>query len=239
MSEKIQIIAAPGVSVIEIREGKAAEIKEPAKVNITGVLGAPFEYLDSSKLSDQKPEKSHVLINADKGTIILIIDEKDHYQSKITGALELFEDLVAFKINTEERRNNSDLIRFLKRTKFYFPDPEFHQKFLEKIQKFSASVTTAIKDERDNGGNSINSIEKKVTAELGPLKFKLEMPVYRGYPKVSFEVEVCLDPTDKAINFYLESVELFTLIKELKEQYLTEEVERLKNKFACSYIRVS
>jgi len=239
MSEKIQIIAGPGASVVEIREGKALELREPVKINISGTLSAPYDFLDSGKLAFHNPLASHVLIDADKGTLMLISDETNHYQAKIFGSLTLFEDLVAFEINTDRKRTNQELIRFLKRVKFYFPDPLQHTGFLEKIQKFSASVQTMIKDERDNGGNSINAIEKKVTSELGQLKFKLELPIYKGYPKVAFEVEVCLDPTDKAINFFLESVELFTLIKEKKEQYINEEVEKLKAKFACSYIRLS
>jgi hypothetical protein len=69
------------IIIRETNEVNELEIKAPIKVALSGVLGAPFEFL--SKRLDQ-PEQinqkyCHILINREAMTITLIIWEYDEY----------------------------------------------------------------------------------------------------------------------------------------------------------------
>src|ERR1035437_8382391 len=94
-TEKIQVNFAEGQTKGEIiiREGTAlAElpIKAPVKIAITGVIGAPVEFLLKriSELDQINQKKCHVLIDREKISITLIASEDDEYLTgKVIGVL--------------------------------------------------------------------------------------------------------------------------------------------------------
>jgi hypothetical protein len=223
---------------LTLREGKALELREETSVKIAGTLKAPYQFLDSSKIQAYKHNEAHLLVDRLKGTLMLLLNERSHYKDNIFGELKIFEPLKAFKINEDFLYSTKDLIRLLKRNKFYFESASDHEDFLTKLNNFSASINTKIKDAKDKSGSTISSIEKEVTSSTGAPMFKLKIPVYQGYPPIVFKVEVCLDATDSSISFFLESPELFEQIDKLKQEYLDDELAKFKGAFMLSIVEI-
>jgi hypothetical protein len=58
------------------------------------------------------------------------------------------------------------------------------------------------------------------------LNFNLLMPIYVGYTKHKFDVEICLDVRSRSISLWLESVELKELMDSETEKIMTTEIGR-------------
>jgi hypothetical protein len=84
-NEKLVLNFAEGTNKAEliIREGAAVkqlEPKAPVKTDITGVIGVVQEYLKKRINTGQfKQERSYIIVNRDKITIKLVINEDDEY----------------------------------------------------------------------------------------------------------------------------------------------------------------
>lgn len=69
---------------VTIREGKAIELKEPVKVNISGTIDAPARWLEARH--DCLTEKiCHVLVDREAMTVSLRCNENDHYGTSVTA----------------------------------------------------------------------------------------------------------------------------------------------------------
>lgn len=232
-------LLAQGVKELVLREGKAADLFNPRIVSITGVLAAPYQFLDSAKLSNYDAQRSHILVNLEDKRITLNLHETEHFMHQVTGVLVPFSDLDAFGINEDKRFTHRDMVQLFKKYKFYFASPDEHAAFLKNFENFNAKVTKDIKDARENSGNSTKSISTIVDSAFKEAPtFKLNIPLFKGYPKILFTVELCLDADDGRVVFFLESGDLFKLEKELAEQYIGDQLTLLKDKFACSQVHV-
>lgn len=229
-----------GVKELVIREGKAADLFNPRTVSITGILAAPRQFLSSSKIDNYDQKLSHVLVDQDNKSIILKLHETDHHQHVIEGRLTTYADLDDLEINTGNKLTHRELVQLLKKYKFYFADVQQHSVFLHNMENFKAKVTKQIEDVRQNNGNRSTGFNVIVeNAMKDAPTFDLLIPLFKGYPKVKFTVEVCLDATDANVVFYFESQDLFQLEKELAEKYIGDELVALDGMFKCSQVFTS
>lgn len=220
-------LAGDGVKEIIVREGDALIIRETKKVQLEGTVSAPSEFYKKRK-SEHHVLGSHVLFNKDKGTIVLIVDEKDYYHTTVTGTLEEAIDLKKFGINTTKTFTVKELMTFLKMNRFHFLDKDANMKIVNNLQKFSANVTQALVDESSTRGDMTQSLAVKVTTNLD-LNFSLKMPIYKGFKEHKFQVEICFEIRDKAVSIWLESVELKELMDAEKENIFKLELENFKD----------
>jgi len=106
-TEKLQINLGAGVTKVEVilREGQAVEElepKAPIKTKLSGVIGAPVEYLKKRVETGQfTQERSHLIVNREAIKLSLVINEDDEYtRGQIDGTLEFHPKFVEFGINT-------------------------------------------------------------------------------------------------------------------------------------------
>ncbi len=255
--KKIEITEA--TKELLIREGKAQELRDPRTIEIAGILRAPFEFLekkisgtnaavmgsglDLSMTEDStiyNARRSTVLVDTQGGKLTLILNEKDHFSDKIIGVLKEAPEWQEFNINEDDKfMSLNDVIKLIKRNKFKFADAEKHGEFLQNLMTFNARVTTNIQQHRNANGNSLDLMQRTVDENKNAPEFKLNVPIYEGYPKKVFSVQTCLDATSGSIRFYFESVELYELLDSEKEKAIADELAIFQEKFNCSVVRVS
>jgi hypothetical protein len=221
---------------IVIRKGTALEPKAEKSITIKGTLQAPFQFLDGK---NPDPAKSHILIAADKGEIVLHIQDTDPYtEHVITGKLEQDSILKLFAINSDKRWSVQEFLKFIKTMRFYFSDKSAHQQLIESLQKWSIKVERVITEHNDNKGNSNFQLETKVREVELISKFDLTIPIFQGYEKMKFTVEIGLDPKNTAVQLYLISDEMIELEIGQREKLISSELAKFDS-FACSKVYIS
>jgi hypothetical protein len=237
MEQKIEVKANENGET-RLLTGTVLNEKAPHSIEISGVLGAPAQFL-KDKSKNYKQANCHALVEEREGRITFIGNDKDPYSRDIvTGKLTRAKVLEAFSINTGNLRTVTEMVTFLKRNRFWFSSADEHAAILKNLQNFSATVTAKIAQSQNNNGSASNSWEREVGNIDWNREFVLNIPVYEGYPNKLFRVEVVVDATDRAVKFALESTELYELDLTLKAELIKSEIEPLV-KFGCSIVYIN
>lgn len=225
----------PGEYVI--RKGDALEAKAPKAINLVGVLAAPAQFLAGKTIDDKQ---AHLKIFNYEGKLELVIQDTDPYTTHtIVGSLTKDQILQQFKINSDTRWSVAEFLKFIKTMRFYFADRPAHDALIQSIQKWSVKVERVIVEHNDNKGNSNFQLETKVQAVDGLIhKFDLNVPIFQGYPKVKFTVEIGLDPKNTQVMLYLISDDLIELEIGQREGAIKDQLEQLKA-YAFSKVVIS
>lgn len=240
MSKETHFHLPMGQPEIVVREGAAETIVYPKGININGILAAPHQFYEG-KIPKLNALDCHILIEKDKGTITLIVHDTDNRgsSSSIKGALKPDNVLSSWMINTENHRwTVSSLIKQLMMYKSFFADRNECETMIKSLRNWSASIETVIRQHNDNTGNSLSVLEKKVRDVELKNKFVLHIPIFQGYPKEKFTVEIGLDPKSNAVEIFLYSEELFALTIDRRESILGAELA-LFEEFQCSKVVLS
>lgn len=227
--KQLNVTAGPGVSELIIREGSATEpIRSPKSINIVGILDAPFQFWQSrTKQYDHKDV--HLLVRKDVGSLELHInDTSPTTEHVIKGAVKRNPVLNEFKINTEARWGVREFVKFIRTMRYYFADPAECNAMVESLNKWEAKVETVIKEFNNQNGSSLTMLEKKVGEVQLKTKFNLSIPIFQGYAKDKFTVEIGLDPKNTSVDLYLISDELYELEINRREAIVESAVEQFK-----------
>jgi hypothetical protein len=216
-----------GVKELIVREGQAEIIREPLKVELSGTIKAPGDFFANRK-EDLKENECHVVYSKTDGKIVLTTDEGNYYGSRVTGSLRKNPDLVAFGINSGKMWSIKDLMQKLKMSRAFFPDKDECLNIVTNLSKSKIKVDTILEQETSNSGSSKNNIEVSVKSEFN-LFFGLELPVFVGFDKKKFKTEICLNVRDKAVEFWLESVELEEILQSEMESIMNAEIKKFGN----------
>lgn len=208
----------------------------PLPVGIQGNIHAPAEYFAKRKnaIADKK-DSTHVLVNLAENTVLLVVDEENPYNAhKIKGSLLINPEFTAWGINTDTTLAKKGMIDLIKPRRFHFANKEKHASLLISFQNFAGKVEKTFEDSNDFKGNKKKLEEYSATfktyAADGSLegrfdnKFTLELPIFVGFPKVTFDVELCLDPTDMGLKFFLQSLDLYEKMAVAQEAAIKEAI---------------
>lgn len=168
--------------------------------------------------------RSIVEVDKAKGTIVLLLDPENPFAGKISGSLELTDDIKEFGINGNKEYNRVQLVKLLRFSKRYFETPEKHEKVLTAFQGLEAKISVELADKSDNRGNK-EAMVKTVAQNNLPNDFILQIPVFKGIEPFKFRVEICFDYTEGGFTFWFESPELKELIDAKKEEIFKEQLK--------------
>jgi len=237
---EIKVTAAPGVSEITVRKGEALEARPLKAIKIDGILSAPIQFLNGKK--DYFIDKilfCHLLIFIDLGKLELHLQDTDPYtEHVITGKLTKDKAAELFKINSDKRWSVSEFLKFIRTVKYYFAEPSEQAALIESLQKWNAKIETVIKQHNDQSGNSLAMLEQKVNDVTLKRKFNLNIPIFQGFDKQTFTVEIGLEPKNTSVELYLISDELFELEARLRESLMAKAIAEFDG-WAFSKIQVS
>ena len=175
-----------------LRKGEALPVKEPKAVNITGQIDAPARWIEVRKNTCEWLA-SHVITDREGFTITLVTDERNHYRDTIQGKLELSEEIKRFGINSGEYISAFEMSDLIKKNRSFFQSTTEAMKLVSELRNFKAKVDKEIEASDDKRGNRRILAAQVVESNL-PDSFKIEIPVFKGQPKVTLEVEVEVNP---------------------------------------------
>lgn len=236
MNQKIELKTSEDQKELIIREGKALELKEPLVMNITGDIDTVKNFVKkryatgptsividgenptviplSTTNSLQAIDKDLAVVTFDKKNLSISLDvnPQDFYGPKVTGKMEISDELKLFSINDASGIFSRDqLVKLLRYNKRFFTDAIVHDKVLKAFQNLSLTGNTQLNAGSDNRGNKNAEFKKTIDSQNIPTTFYLTLPIFKGQPAVKFLVEICLDSSESSVIFWFESVELAEL----------------------------
>lgn len=208
--------------------GKATEpLPIPKAVKIDGIVNAPRLFVQK-RAAFISPSLAHVLVDRINRTITLVTDETNPINKVVTGELEIDPDLAAFTINGNKMYTVKELADLLRLRRQFFRDRDGHTKIMKELGNFSAKTNIEFKDADDRKGNA-EELRKRVSDINLALEFTLNVPVYKGFEKMTFHVEILADVTDGGVRLWLESVELAELLKTELDRIFAVEIAGLQD----------
>lgn len=177
-----------------IRFGDALPLKEPKYVSIHGTIDAPARWVEKRK-DDIVSADAHILVDRDRMTITLNTDENNFYSDQIVGTLTLSTEMQEFGINTGEYMSCFDMADRIKQLRTYFETQQDAMKLVTELRNFKAKIDKELELSDDKRGNQKIMRAQTVESNL-PKSFKVNMPIFKGTEKRTFEVEVEINPND-------------------------------------------
>lgn len=233
-TEKIQINLGEGVTNAEVilREGAAPKVldpKEPIKTNISGVIGAPFEYLSKRLGTGQfTQERSHIIVDRENISITLVINEDDFYSTGIvTGTLEFHPKFIEFGINSGRSWTPVELGTFLKMNRTFFPDKTVNMKLVSDLMNFTATVNNKIERSVKESGDRTDNFAQVVNSNL-PASFNVAMPIFKGMPTEDIEVETFARVDGREVAFVLLSPGANQALEEIRDKAIDVQIEQIR-----------
>lgn len=177
-----------------IRFGDALPLKEPKYVSIHGTIDAPARWVEKRK-DDIVSADAHILVDRDHMTITLNTDENNFYSDQIVGTLTLSTEMQEFGINTGEYMSCFDMADRIKQLRTYFETQQDAMKLVTELRNFKAKIDKELELSDDKRGNQKILRAQTVDSNL-PKSFNVNMPIFKGTEKRTFEVEVEINPND-------------------------------------------
>lgn len=233
-TEKIQINLGEGVTNAEVilREGIAPKVldpKEPIKTNISGVIGAPFEYLSKRLGTGQfTQERSHIIVDREDISITLVINEDDFYNAGIvTGKLEFHPKFIEFWINNGKVWSPGELGAFLKMNRTFFPDKTVNMKLVSDLMNFTATVNNKIERSVKESGGRTDNFAQVVSSNL-PASFNVAMPIFKGMQTEGIEIETFAHINGREVAFVLLSPGANQALEETRDKAIDVQIEQIR-----------
>jgi hypothetical protein len=236
-NEKLQVNLGDGVTKAELilREGQAVQElapKAPVKINLSGVIGAPVEFL-TKRLSEEdqiNPKRCHVIVNRENLTITFVTAENDDYLSgKVVGSLSLHPKFEEFGINNKRKTwEPSELGQYFKMNRAFFPNRDENMKLVSDLKNFSATVNSSMDRQTKENGSMKMSYGQVVNSNL-PEAFTLELPIFKGVPATTVQVEVYATVDGSDVYLQLFSPAANQIIEEMRDKVIDEEVAKIRS----------
>lgn len=220
----IKVTTDTGVKELVVRQGEAKKIYEPTRQNINGAISAPAAFM---AVRGYKKETDHVIYSraGAEPYISFIYNERLPEGGSISGALKQNPDLQSiFSLRNTETWTTRDLAQHLKRNRVFFRDKDENAKIVTLLNNFQASIQTEVEQSQDTRGNKKQLVDKTVKSNV-PVEFTLEMPIYVGFDKKTFRVEICFDTTDSSVRCWMESAELQELTVLERDRIINEQLK--------------
>lgn len=222
---------APGESqkLLVIRHDEPLPHREPTPVTIEGIITTPSEFL--AKRGDQcDPKKCYVIFSKKGLSITFVVNESDHFKTRITGTLKLAPFLKGLKINSDSGYTIKELAAALKFQRMHFKNKVDHKNLMFTLENFTAKVETVKGEANDHKGDKKKFVNEKIVqfGESSNLDFVLLTQIFEGGPKVEVPIRVDMEPRDGDVNLFLMYDELEEDKESAVEEIFTTEMEKFK-----------
>ena len=233
-NEKLQIVTGDtGKAEIVIREVNKVnelEVKPPLKINIAGTLTAPYEFLSKriSEADQINQKRCHIIVNREQLNICLYTSEHDQYNNgSIIGCLEFHPAYTDFGINSSKVWTPSELGMFFKMNRAFFTTKEDNMRLVTDLMNFKASVDNKIERSMKETGDRTDNFAQVVNSNL-PKAFNLVIPIFKGMPKETIEVETFARVNGREVSFVLLSPGAQQIVEEVRDKVINEQISRIR-----------
>ena len=192
----VNIAEYKGEKPIEVivRKGEAApqakplETKAPEKIDISGVIATPLEWL-KKRVETIEQNEAHIEVDREALTITLVVNERDYYnKAKIIGKIAFSEQFLAFGINSDKGWVPAKLGQFIRLNRGVFDDKEKCATLVSLLKGFQATCNAKIQKQQDPSGSRAEIYQQEVSSNL-PKSFTVNIPIFKGTAKQAIEVE--------------------------------------------------
>jgi hypothetical protein len=208
-----------------IRFGEALPLKEPKAVSISGTIDTPARWVEKRKDGIAQAD-AHVLVDRDKMSITLNIDENSAYSDQVTGTLTLSSEMQEFGINTGEYMSCFDMSDRIKQLRSYFETQQEAMKLVSELRNFKAKIDKELELSDDKRGNQRILKSQFVESNL-PKDFKIQLPIFKGMKKETIQVEVEINPND--LSCTLVSPEAHDIVIQQRDVHMDAVIDRIKD----------
>jgi len=234
-NEKLQMTFAEGFTkgelvIREVSEVNELKVREPLKLDITGVIGTVAEFL--SKRNDQSDQinqkRCHVLVNRENISISLITNENDIYLTNfIGGKLEEHPSFKKFGINSAKVWTPTELGLFFKMNRAFFPDKTENMKLVTELMNFTAKVNNSIDRSVKENGDRTDNFSQVVNSNL-PASFTLTIPIFKGTQAETLEIETFAQVSGRDVSFVLLSPSANQTIEDIRDKVIDEQLSNIR-----------
>lgn len=216
---------------IEYRNAPARKVLDegaPVKTEIRGTISSVSRYLDKRiNLTDK--ENAVILVDRENVKIKLIINMDDPYRRGfVEGVLEFDPRFEAFGINnTSQAWQPVPLAMFMKMNRSFFTSKEENMKYVSTLMNYKATIEQKVERNRNEKGDITDNFQQVVNSNL-PQVFHLSIPIFKGYPKESIEVETFANVDGRDVRFALLSPGANDTLEDLRDKAIDEELEEIK-----------
>lgn len=233
-NEKLQINLTEGCNKAEIilREGianKELEPKAPVKTNLSGTINSVLEYLSKRLTAKQFEQKDcYIVVDRDKISIELIINESDEYRrGRVFGKLEYSPKFLEFGINEPYAWKPADLGMFIKMNRSYFQSREDNMKLVSCLMNYTAEINSKVEKAIAENGNRGDCFSQVVNSNL-PASFNVFLPIFKGMPAESLEIETFAYVNGREITFQLLSPGAKSVLEDIRNKIIDEQLQAIK-----------
>lgn len=233
-TENIIINPAAGAKTTEIilREGRAPMMLEPqppVKMNITGTIGSVVEFLTKRLNTDQFYQGDcHILVDRKNVEITLVINESSAYdRGTIVGKLSYNPKFVEFGINRDKVWTPTELGMFIKMNRAFFVDRKTNMELVSTLMNFTATINNKIDRSIQENGNRADNFAQVVNSNL-PTSFTIQMPIFKGMPAETIEIETFAHVNGRDVAFILLSPGAQVTLEDLRDKVIDEEVVKIR-----------
>lgn len=235
-TEKMQLNFAPGtekaeVIIREVSDVNELRVKKPIRIELTGTIGAPYEFL--SKRNDQ-PEQinqklCHIIVDRENITITLITNESDEYtRGEIVGQLKFNPKFNEFGINTGKAWSPTQLGMYFKMNRSFFTSKEDNMKLVSELMNFTATVNNSIQRAANEKGDRSDNFDQVVNSNL-PKSFNLVIPIFKGSKAETIEVETFAQVNGREVSFTLLSPGAQAVMEDIRDKVIDDQIDQIKD----------
>lgn len=217
---------------VTLREGPAPQLldpKPPVVINLKGTIGSVVEFLSKRLNTGQfSLSDSHVLVDREKVSITLVINETDFYtRGKIVGQLAYNPKFVEFGINGGKVWTPIELGMFFKMNRAFFIDRKTNMELVSTLMNFTATVNHKIERTMTENGNRTENFAQVVNSNLPPV-FSVQMPIFKGMPPEIIEVETIAQVNGREVALVLLSPAAQVALEDLRDKVIDEEINKIR-----------
>ena len=224
MEPKIEITATEKELILREGDASSAIDTRPRVKEISGTIETPNLWIRKRK-AEIIQDTSHIQVDRDKMTITLFIGDKSQYQDIITGKLDMHPKFVKFGINKGQYRSSFEMAELIKMNRSFFDNHSVAMELVSALKNLKAKVAQNIEKADNNRGDKTQVFQQTVESNV-PTTFKLNIPLFKGMPTQSIEVEVYFKPEDMTCT--LVSPHANDLIEEQSDLILDGQLEQIE-----------
>lgn len=212
----------------ELAEHKAT-IKGKIKVKVSGVISTPFDWLEK-RIDTVDQKKANILVDREKMTITLTVNEDDEYKKGVlSGSVEFSDSYLKLGINNPEAAfAPAKLGQLLRLNRGIFADKEECMRLVSVLKNFVANAKAEIQKQKDPSGSTADVYRCQVESNL-PKSFTVNIPIFKGTAKQAIEVEFDHYLVNGEVLLQLVSPGANEVAEEYRDMCLDEVLAKIKN----------
>lgn len=235
-NEKLEVVLNNNAPEVNLRTGSLVDLPKIKRNSLSGTITAPASFFKDKYLNQTVDRQGIPVMYHEKDMLLefsyseMTITYNENISTSeggvtVSGKLSLEPDLKSLKINENHVYSPRELSDKIKMLPSLFEKREEWADLVKNLRNFSAAATSKIEELDDDKGNK-TSLAVQTLATSFNLNFNLKSRIFSGLDIVrSFKVDINVDARSKAIELWLESVELKEIIDDLSEEIINEEVE--------------